>query len=240
MISISSEACRRDLESKGSVGTQGHGKVTDGACVHRSDPEPLATRSYQHVGRRRAAVDARHAVHLRKHPPADRLLTRAALPWQTPADPDLSRDRQGAVIRGISHTCSTLSRFRRGAHRFPTRCVIVAEQFLRLFFSPTYSLRSTAYNLRGPLRPFKLWLRPRGRAMQSGRAARAPGDDIPLGALVSGNRWERGRLVRRRLEMSDSSAEALRDSTLPWPWVGTHDVLPANPNPDLMRPSATS
>ncbi len=51
-------------------------------------------------------------------------------------------------------------------------------------------------------------------AEQSGRAARAPGDDIPLGALVSGNR---GRLVRRRVEMSDSSAEALRDSTLPWP-----------------------
>ena len=54
-------------------------------------------------------------------------------------------------------------------------------------------------------------------AEQSGRAARAPGDDIPLGALVSGNRWERGRLVRRRAEMSDSLAEALRDSTLPRP-----------------------
>ena len=29
---------------------------------------------------------------------------------------------------------------------------------------PTYSLRSTAYSLRGPLQPFELWLRPRGRA----------------------------------------------------------------------------
>ena len=39
------------------------------------------------------------------------------------------------------------------------------ERTASLDFLPTYSLRSTAYSLRGPPRPLKLWLRPHGRAV---------------------------------------------------------------------------
>ncbi len=43
-------------------------------------------------------------VHPRKRSPADRLLTRAALTWRKPADLDLSREPEGAVIPGISQS----------------------------------------------------------------------------------------------------------------------------------------